>query len=894
LPEAIYNRPGLPALDYRIGTYGTFLSRMLNRLSAYALPDGDRKGERPLARLSTRELDDPSVAFLDATAVVADVLTFYQERIANEGFLRTSVERQSILELARAIGYQLQPGVAASTYLAFTIEEAPGAPTSAEIPVGMKVQSVPSQGKLPQTFETIEKITARKEWNAIRPRLTLPQYLTIDIPRLYLAGTSTNLKVGDRLLIVVQTKEGTKTNLALVHKVVLDQNNKRTQVDLSAFPLPIGTGDVALPIDKAAMKTAKSFDGGQIVSNIVEKTWPNKDLSAFMAVNHWDAKNTGVFLDEHRKLHPDVSGGVYAMRAIVGFFGHNAPLWDSLPKDSEGRVTYPGNNWDIGGGWGDGWPIWWNQQTGGYYKNSDLYLERVVDGLLPESWIVIASPGVPNLYYKIDSAIDRSRAAFALSAKLTGLRVKKINDDELADTEVDKPSKYVVRASVAYVKSELLPLSERPWLDNLSEADDTLQLNSLVLGLAIGQAFILTGERSDAEGVIASELHFVKDIRHAGGYTTLILDKGLKHSYKRDTVTINANVALATHGETTTEILGNGAGAQINQRFTLRKPPLTYVSAATPSGTESTLEVRVNNLLWTETSSLYPLGPNDQQYLVRTGDDGKSTVIFGDGKHGARLPTGTNNVVAKYRSGIGLDGEVEAGSLTTLASKPLGVKGASNPLPATGADDPEKMDNARQNAPLTTRTLDRMVSLVDYEDFARAFAGIGKAQSIELWNGPSHLVHLTIAGADGEPIEPDSQVFVNLVAAINTFHDAAQRVCVDSFELLLFNVHANVALDKRYIQADVLANIQTALQNAFSFEQRSFGQPVTAAEVMTIIQRTSGVIAVDLDALNLASEEETLKPMLSSHIARVEGGVIQLAQLLLINSAGITLGEMQP
>ena len=56
--------------------------------------------------------------------MVADVLTFYQERLANESFLRTASERRSILELARLIGYELHPGVAASGFLAFTLDDA--------------------------------------------------------------------------------------------------------------------------------------------------------------------------------------------------------------------------------------------------------------------------------------------------------------------------------------------------------------------------------------------------------------------------------------------------------------------------------------------------------------------------------------------------------------------------------------------------------------------------------------------------------------------------------------------------------------------------------------------------------------------------------------------------
>jgi len=51
------------------------------------------------------------------------VLTFYQERIANEGYLGTATERRSILELARLVGYELRPGVAASVYLAYVLDK---------------------------------------------------------------------------------------------------------------------------------------------------------------------------------------------------------------------------------------------------------------------------------------------------------------------------------------------------------------------------------------------------------------------------------------------------------------------------------------------------------------------------------------------------------------------------------------------------------------------------------------------------------------------------------------------------------------------------------------------------------------------------------------------------
>src|SRR5678816_3259797 len=152
-PTLIANRPGLPKLLYRVGTHSTFLETMLARLSTLCLGSEEEcrsdDGLRPLRKLTSRDTSDPSIALLDAWAMVADVLTFYQERIANEGYLRTATERRSMLELARLIGYTLRPGVASSVYLAYTLENG----HDVTIEPGNRVQSTPGPGEAAQTFE---------------------------------------------------------------------------------------------------------------------------------------------------------------------------------------------------------------------------------------------------------------------------------------------------------------------------------------------------------------------------------------------------------------------------------------------------------------------------------------------------------------------------------------------------------------------------------------------------------------------------------------------------------------------------------------------------------------------------------------------------------------------
>ncbi len=145
--SAVTNRAGLSAIAYRIGTYGVFFEQMLDQIHSITVPDiQSPQPAAPLSILTTRSQDDPSIALLDVWAIVADILTFYQERIANEGFLRTATERRSVLELARAIGYELSPGVSASVYLQFTVEEIIGAPAPAISIPGVRTQSPAGPG----------------------------------------------------------------------------------------------------------------------------------------------------------------------------------------------------------------------------------------------------------------------------------------------------------------------------------------------------------------------------------------------------------------------------------------------------------------------------------------------------------------------------------------------------------------------------------------------------------------------------------------------------------------------------------------------------------------------------------------------------------------------------
>ncbi len=518
-----------------------------------------------------------------------------------------------------------------------------------------------------------------------------------------------------------------------------------------------------------------------------------------------------------------------------------------------------------------------------YHQPSTLYLDAEYN-IQPGSWIVIAKPEAEPMPIKLgpESVNHPSLVGYGLSGKTTEL-------DLGQKTWIGDPAQEpfsTIRGTTILAQSEKLDLAEVP-LEPTKEAirGREIELENLYDGLEPGRWLIIVGERTDIQpqrsqtpdqaataetpdnhlrisGVLSSELVMLAGVEQVAGpgektHTRLILANDLEYRYKLDTVTIYGNVVKATHGETRTEVLGSGDGSQALQQFTLRQSPLTYVAAPNPSGVESSLQVRVNDLLWHEAGSLAELEPNDRRYLTRTDDEDKTTVIFGNGQRGTRLPTGIENVRAVYRSGIGKPGNVAAEQISLLTTRPLGVKSVINPRRASGGADRESRDQARRNAPLAVMALDRLVSVQDYADFARTFAGIGKASAVRLSDGRRELIHVTIAGADDIPIDTDSDLYLKLFQALRQFGDPYQPIRLDLRELMLLVISAKVRLLPDYQWEPVEPKIRTALLETFSFERRDLAQDVVLSEVISAIQAVQGVAYVDVDIFDRVPESIT-------------------------------------
>jgi len=187
----------------------------------------------------------------------------------------------------------------------------------------------------------------------------------------------------------------------------------------------------------------------------------------------------------------------------------------------------------------------------------------------------------------------------------------------------------------------------------------------------------------------------------------------------------------------------------------------------------------------------------------------------------------------------------------------------TNPLPAEGADDPEPRDAARANAPTTVMTLERVVSLQDYESFAQTFSGIAQVLATPIWDPRGSFVFLTVAGPGGAVIQPDGILAGNLRKAIVGFGDVAVRFRIAPFRPVPFQLEAKVKVHPDRLPERILAAVTRTLEERFSFEARAFGQPVSQSEVEAAIQGVDGVVAVDLDKL---FRTDTPLPVLSPRI----------------------------
>lgn len=1078
-PGVLFNRPALSSLDYRIGTFGTFRTAMLQAIA----------GEAALTGLTTRESDDYAITILELWAAVADVLTFYQERYANEFFVRTAKERDSVLRLARMLDYHLRPGLAATTKLAFTLDS--GATT--RIPIGLKVMSVPGQDERPQFFETTEEIQARAHLNG--PRIFAPP-----VPLNAVAQGRTSSPVnaapaavspGNKLIFFTNWSAEEKTALSLqdrdtgrelVWSPAIQAGNWRADTAHAAkVTRSVGffgrnapdsyayyDANPAIPATQRWKTVTAGSPGYQMSLGAsgfypLDTKYPDLQPGTLMLVDVGAGSPSRMRLARvtETKDEPETLGQVQdtvthaAFRQVIrdkpaavsaganqltvfARSGTDAALTLNLDAGSASgnwqfrdggilsaapeavssatqRIELLGRGLDnalwIDSFFPGGWSGW--SSLGGVLTSAPRAVSHTADalhvfvrGLDLGLWLRARSGGIWSGWQSLGGILTSEIEAVSWGANRIDVFVRGLDralwrrywngavwtdweslggtlasrpvavaraanrldvfarDDagtviwkawngakwsewtSLGGTIVNEPAAVTTAAN----RIDLFALGEDGELKTaywngtkwsswtglggaLASAPTVTRVevsgvtelhvfaravdDTLVHRVWNGTAWTTWMPRGDGLGTISDrrkariwqlespEFAFrpfdypariesgrlvaeLKDVPSLEKSRRIIIEDGLTSPHAA-TVTnatpiaavwggepthlaidftpapttplasasamLLGNVAEASHGETVAEEpLGNGDASKSFQRFGLRKPPLTYVPSAKSVGGASTLTLRVNGEAWAEVESLYAQPPTARVFTARQSDAGDTVLQFGDGRTGARLPTGQGNVIATYRQGLGLQGRMKANQLSILLTRPVGLREVRNPLPAEGAADPETLDTARETAPSTVKTFGRIVSLRDFEALLATSGLVAKSRATWVWHGIEKAVHLTVAAQEGATLSADS--LKTLHDALATQRDINHRLEIANFCRVAIEVRAKIVPDPARIADDVQVAAKRALLDHFAFGAMPLGRPVHASDVFAVLQGADGVIAVDLDVLRYKGSAE--------------------------------------
>jgi hypothetical protein len=379
----------------------------------------------------------------------------------------------------------------------------------------------------------------------------------------------------------------------------------------------------------------------------------------------------------------------------------------------------------------------------------------------------------------------------------------------------------------------------------------------------------------------------------------LRLHDQLRYAYDPRTVDVAANLVEATHGATIAadEPIASGDGGAPGQQASLAAKPLTNLLVDGKPIPQLDVWLRANlaqdSLLaaaslarrddgagavrWKRVDDFVSQGPFATVYAVRQEADGSATVRFGDGVHGRRLATGTNNVIARYRVGGGPNGNVERNQLTLFQRSAPGADRVRNPVAALGGAAADGLEELRVPDVHAIVSLQRVVTTADLEDYVRAWPGVAKVDVVRRPLAQRRVVSsfvVTYASGPGDAVDVGA-----LLQAVRQAGAAGWEITIVPARKREFEVEARLFLVPGADADQTLARARDALARAYSFDRRNLREGVLAAAVVALLQGVRDVRAVALDVFH---ERGTVKRTVE-RIAGDDGESGEGASLLLLD-----------
>ncbi len=866
-PQTIFNRPALTHIQYRIGKYSLMREHMLDTLNLDEMLQG----------WSHRGVDDPGIALLECNALVGDILSFYQQLYANEAFIRSAQWRDSIAELVQMTGYRLTPGVAGAATFALRIK----GDLAVSIPTGFGFKAQLAGREQQDEFESLQAITAYpalNEFNLYRP-----------------AKAMQSIKKGENKLELYQV-EGA-SDLASREDVDIRPGERIMLLpDSSMFDddgVPYADQERAEILIVKSVETILNriviyFEGKLTVNrgNMVrafriDRTFRHFGYSAPSQLSHYDGEEVTVSATSfERKINTTHSGSAF----------YSSLKKEELPLDQEvndlaagGKIIVQGLATEFEDNTQSPNVTHYDENFSVVREIDEIYVENLVWGNRESAVTVVKITERilenEDVYYeKMD--IRKCRLHEVTSTELSLAAVTEFNDGAFTGNQLDYYGYY--HQVKALAKHRLM----------LRDAAD-----------ASIQALTTTSTLSDFAGQLSS-----RDERNPWLWS-ISLDEYPQYPQQafdqlEPQILAYGNLVDCNQGKTEDEvILGNGDHRQSFQTFALPKAPLCYVldEAQLPE-----LVVYVENILWARVDSFFNSASDDLVYVVREDDDQNSYIQFGDGVHGARLPSGIKNVSAVYRTGVAAVGRLEAGAKPSASGKLSELEQVFLHGEVTGGDEAESGDNARVTAPARMQSLGRMVGIADYTTEARTIPGVLKVRAY--WSAPDGTPSLSLVVLTESGTAAAIAKVQQTINGYNRCRGAARFpviVMQGNLQYIYLKLRVGYQATRRKHDIDTALRLALGLigeedngitsdSGLFSIKQREFAQGTHRSQILAAMQQVEGVSWVEIDdaqLLELGDPVETdalnlIKPVVVSTDIKI---VCPPNRILALHSAQLDL-----
>jgi hypothetical protein len=611
------NRPGLRALSYRVGDYGTVLAALLQPAT----------GESELSSWSPSAKGDLALQLVEWWAYIADVLTFYNERIANEGYLRTAVRDDSVRTLVELLGYRPRPAIAAVGTLGALVARV------LTIPPGFQVQSKPSPGHAPQIFE-LDAATVVHPGNGAGAGLVGRGNLLLDDGvSVLVEGVVAGLKAGDELLFVPALPPNHTTRPLLKKVAAVAHVKDGRGLRNTKITFEDGHRLNGLSVDGLRLMKSKSTTGIWTGAGIA-----SGDQFLWLSGSNRQILPGDIILLDNRPVHPtekayNARGEPQFVVLLRVFSTQEVVNW------IQGPVTPPPAPSQI--------PVVLTQLN--FKTTPDRpKLEPLIQGT---SWR-LSAPTMKILY------------GWREVGRLLGDPPESVSDA-------------IWHAPVSPHPRHTPPPTPKATLDSIPP------------NFPVGGVREVLLEDVGGAGATANATAAGRSLQLDGLPTTPDLRVPIHTYYDLLPVSRGASVHGEVLGSG--DASATGQEFVLKKSPLTYLSATTDAPGIGGQMYRSTLSIRVAGVRWTEVPSFYGAGPTDQIFVTREDLQGKTHVLFGDGNWGARLPAGSANVIAEYRHGGGGDMPpagaltVAVKSISGLRSvkNPVAVWGGSDPDPAT-------------------------------------------------------------------------------------------------------------------------------------------------------------------------------------------------------------------